>query len=548
VVVEGPARDVSVEVEGLDPGVRVDRFIEHFFEVGRSTTGGKTYSLGWEAGSGPAPGKFVGWQPDALIPVEQAPPWAPWPMNVAAHQNGVVWIDVTLPARQPPGALHGRVLVRADRAVVATLPLEIDVLPATMPAWPVRTWLFYERGDLRRRIGNVEAAEAQLLKLVHAHRATAFSGIGSVEDVRAQVPAFDGSLYTPAHGYAGPAAGVGDDLVVLGTYGTFGDPGAKTLAHVEAIADELAAHQLFDRADVILYAEDEDCASPRGAGWRAALAGSQNPNARRVRAAWTCSEDPARQPVDVPIVFAGEYDPAQVPAARQAGKEVWIYNGYRPATGALLTDTEATSLRTFGWIAAAADVRRWFIWQISGWYDSNPGGRGRFDPFVSAATGHDDRDGKVLMGDGLMVYPGRQVDAFVEHSLGFDGVVPSIRLKNLRRGIQDAGYYLLARAAAPAEAAAVARELLPRVLAEAPGGSPPAWGEDGRRFFEARRALASLIAPGADPGPTTTMGRGPRPKPPFRFRLRHLAVVVAAACAAAAFVFRRRFRANRRTG
>jgi hypothetical protein len=243
-----------------------------------------------------------------------------------------------------------------------------------------------------------------------------------------------------------------------------------------------------------------------------------------VRVAWTCSDDPARQPVDVPIVFAGEYDSRRVAAARAVGKEVWIYNGYRPASGSLLTDTPATDLRTFGWIAAAAGIRRWFIWNTDAWSDGNRGGHGAFDPFVAAATGHNDDEGSTLMGDGLLVYPGRQLGRFAEHSLGFPGVVPSIRLKNLRRGIQDAGYLQLARAAARDEAETIARVLLPRVLAEARIDAPPAWSDDGATFFRAREALARLIAPGADPGPGRAFGGGPRPRT-FHLRRRYRALL-----------------------
>jgi hypothetical protein len=362
-----------------------------------------------------------------------------------------------------------------------------------------------------------------LLALVHRHHLTGFDSVNSVADVRRDLPALDGSLYTAARGYRGPAAGVGDGLVVLGAYGTFHAATPEHLREVEAIADELAAHGLFDRAEVVLYADDERCDSFAGRAWRALLAASTDANARRVRVAWTCSEEPATQPVDVPIVFAGEYDPAQVAAARAAGKEVWIYNGYRPATGSLLTDTPATDLRTFGWIAAAADVSRWFIWNTDAWSDANRGGHGPFDPFVTAATGHNDDEGSTLMGDGLLVYPGRQIDRFPEHSLGISGVIPSIRLKNLRRGIEDAGYLQLARAAARDEAETIVRTLLPRVLAEARLDDPPSWGEDGARFFRAREALAQLIAPGADPGPGRPFGGGPRPRS-FHLRRRYQAL------------------------
>lgn len=530
VVVAGPAEGVSVEVEGLADGIGVERFVEHFFEVRRSSAGGREASLGWAEGSGPAPGRYTGFYPDALIPVELAPAWSPWPMTVAKGQNGVVWIDLTVPRDQAPGVYRGQVRVRAGTELLATLPLELEVRAATLPARPVATMLHYSRDSLARRIGNTDETERQLQRLLHRHRLTPLHTVRSVEDVRAQLPALDGSLY---------GDGLGDDIVVLGTYGTFGDPSPDRLAAVERIADELAAHRLFDRAEVLLYAEDEDCASPRGAGWRALLRGSHDPSARRVKVAWTCSEDPARQPVDVPIVAAGEYNPA---LAR--GRRVMIYNGRLPATGSMLTDSEAISLRTWGWIAAMAAIPRWFLWETTFWYDGNRGGHGPYDPFVSAETFHN-ADGEAAMGDGVLLYPGRQLDRPGEHSLGFDGVLPSIRLKNLRRGIEDAGYLQLARASHRQEAERIARGLLPRILAEAQPGTPQSWSPHGKPFFEARRALAQLIEPGRteDPGPSAPMGAGPVARSRPRLRWRYLAIGLGLALLAIGIMF---FRSRRR--
>lgn len=533
VIVEGPAAGITVEVEGLDPAVRVDRFVEHFFLVGRSAAQGTDRSVGWYSGSGPAKGSFVGWLPDALIPVEIAPPWSSYPMTIAAGQRGAVWIDLTIASAQPPGLLRGRVVVRAGAKAVTTLPLELEIRPATMPARPVATWLFYSREELGQRIGNPDRCEQQLLQLFHAHRVVGFNRIDSDKDVASRLSALDGSLYAAAHGYHGPAVGVGDDVIVLGTYGTFGDASREKLPRLEAMANALAAHHLLDVITPVLYAEDEDCRSPRGAGWREVIASSQNENVRRILVGWTCSEDPAKQPVDVPMVSAGLYDPAR---ARVAGRPVWIYNGYRPATGSLLTDTEAISMRTFGWIATMAAIPRWFIWETTAWNDANPGGHGPFDPFTSAATFHKDEEDMVLMGDGVLVYPGRQIGHFTGHSLGFDGVVPTIRLKNLRRGVQDAGYFQLARVSASGEAEAIARKLLPRILAEARFGDPQSWSEHGQPFFEARRQLALLIKRGGAPRPRTIMGNGPRPKKLVpRYRYLAIGIVLLVACVGALF-------------
>jgi hypothetical protein len=542
---------VALEGAGRAASIGVERFVEHFFEIkGASSTRGSDRNLAWASGSGPAPGRFTGVVPDALIPVERAPAWSPYPMRVAPRQNGVVWIDLTVPREQEAGGYRARVVVRAGGRTLAVLPLALEVLPATLPARPVATMLYYGRGELERRVGGGSVAERQLWTLLHRHRLSPVHVVSSVADVRAHLPALDGSLYTAAAGYDGPAQGVGDGLVVIGMYGSLGDPTPAALVTVGAIADELAAHGVFDEADVVLYAEDEDCRSPRGAGWRAALARARAPNARRVRVAWTCSEDPAGQPVDVPIVGAFAYDPARAAAARAVGKQTWIYAGYRPSTGTVLTDTEAVSLRTLGWIAAMAGTARWFLWETTAWYDGNRGGRGPFDPFVTAETFHN-RDGDVLMGDGVLLYPGRQRDLFTDHSVGLTGVLPSIRLKNLRRGIEDAGYLSLARGSHRAEAEVIARGLFPRVLAEARPGEPPAWSERGAPFFEARRALARLATDSAaraavDPGPTPGIGARPLGAGPparasrLRYRFGLPLVVLLAGAVVATRALRRR--------
>lgn len=514
IAIEGPAEGVTVDVDGLPPTVEMERFVEHFFEVKRSSTAGHDYSLGWAAGSGPRGKDWTGFYPDALIPVEKAPAWDPWPMKIAAGQRGAVWIDLTIPPEIDTGTYHGKVTVRAGDKTLATLPLDLEVLPATLPQRAAKTLIFYDPGSLRKRIGNFDDTELQTLTLLRKHQLTPLRSVGSVEDVH----------------------DLDDDVVVLGTYGTFGDATPEQVGKVEQIADALAEQGVFDRAEVILYAEDENCRSPRGAGWKNALAASKNANAKRVKVAWTCSEDPAKQPVDVPIVAAQDWRPPS---------KAWIYNGQRPATGTMLTDTEAVSMRTYGWIAAMAQIPRWFIWESTFWYDQNNGGRGPYDPFVSAETFHN-KDGEASMGDGVLLYPGRQIDKFVEHSIGIDGVVPSIRLKNLRRGVQDAGYFELASESNRAGADKVARGLLPKILAEVRDGNMPSWPERGKPFREARLELGRLVGTGHDPGPRSVAGAGgPRQHGP-RIRLRYIAALFILIVGVIGYVRRRRQLLKRR--
>lgn len=522
---DAPLASVTVDLESLatdttkianapgatDPtmyvGRPIERFVEHFFDVPRPS-GGKVAgeSLGWAPGSGPAAGKWTGRLPDALIPVEVAPAWSPYPMTVAAHANGIVWIDVTVNKSQAPGLYKGSVLVKAGGAPLAALPLELEVVDVTLPERPVRTMLHYARSELDRRIGNGEVAERQFFRLLHRHRLSPLHSAMSAAEVAHELDVLDGSFYTAKNGYEGPLEGMGDGVLSLGTYGGFGAPDAQKLASVEAIADLLAQKSLFATTDTFVYAIDEDCESAWGATWKRLVGSSSNANVKKVRVGWTCSTDATKQPVDIPIQAAA-FDAKKTAQARAMGKEVWAYNGHMPQTGSFLTDTPAISLRVNGWLSGMFDIGRWFSWETTFWYDDNGGGHGPYDPFVTAETFHN-KDGDYSMGDGVLVYPGRQVDMFTSHSIGMDGVVASIRLKNWRRGIEDAGYLQLAHAADPKRAEAIARGLLPGVLSAAKDGQPPSWSDAGKPYFDARKALLALIPKGTNGGP----GIGTQPR------------------------------------
>ena len=481
-------------------GRPIERFVEHYFSIARASGGtNPAEALGWSAGSGPAAGKWTGLVPDALIPVEVAPAWDPYPMHIDAQRNAVVWIDVTVPKTQAPGTYRGTVVVKAGSSALASLPIELQVIDATLPDRPVRTMLFYDRSELDRRTAAGDAVEKHLWQLYHRHRLVPMHNGKTAPDAERRLRALDGSIYTKELGYEGPAEGMGDGVLALGAYGDYGAPDATKLASVEQVANFLASKNVLKTTDVFVYAIDESCSSPYGKAWKDLLAGSTDANVKSVRVGWTCSEDPTTQPVDIPILL-DNFDPAKTKAARAMGKEVWVYNGVRPRDGAFMTDTEAVGLRVNGWLSAMNDIGRWFYWETTFWYDDNRGGHGAYDPFATAETFHN-ASGDYAMGDGVLVYPGKQVDVFTEHSLGMNGVVASIRLKNWRRGIEDAGYLQLARSANAAKANAIAAALLPRVMSAAAAGTQPSWSDSGKPFFDARKALLDLIPVGANGGP-----------------------------------------------
>jgi hypothetical protein len=279
-------------------------------------------------------------------------------------------------------------------------------------------------------------------------------------------------------------------VVALGSYGILGEPSADTLARVDAMAAALPA--TID--DVFLYAIDEQCRSPRAAAWKAALAGRAA--GKRVRVGHTCDEPPQRQSVDIAMLPGHAFPRATTEAARSVGKQAWIYNGALPRTGTLMLDAEPRGLIADGWIAAAFAIERWFYWESIFWDDDNKGGRGAIDPFVATETFHN-ADGDTALGDGLLLYPGRQRDK-LGASLGVPRVLPSIRLKALRRGIQDAALIALAMRDAPDQTRRLVLGAVPAALDEASPSRPAFWEAPDATFTTARsalRALATTAAP-----------------------------------------------------
>ena len=478
-------------------GRYIERFVEHYFYIKRHSGGPWSETLWWGTGAKPPDSTWIGWIPDALIPVEVAPDWSPYPLQIAKGQNGVIWIDITVLKNQPPGLYSGEVIVKNDQDILREFDIELEIEDAELPDWPLKTMYYYEYGELARRFGgswdaNVDEVEKHLWQLFHRHRITPFYSALNVSDVNHLLEKLHGTVYTKAEGYEGPAEGRGDDLLSLGTYGGYEEPDTNDLANVEAIADKLAAENLFSGKDVFVYAKDEDCGSSWGEDWKNLLNSSNNPNIDSIRVGWTCSEEPKDQPVDIVMVGSSDYNPSKAEQAVNAGKKVWIYNGWLPKTGTYVTDIDAVSPRVNGLIQAYYRIPRWFYWETTFWYDWNPGGHGPYDPFIQPETFHNQWD-EYGNGDGVLVYPGKQVDQFSEHSIGMNGVIASIRLKNIRRGIQDAGYYQLAHQVDPQKADELVTGLIHPALSYVSKYFPQTWPTVGYRFFAVRDSLKELI-------------------------------------------------------
>ena len=86
----------------------------------------------------------------------------------------------------------------------------------------------------------------------------------------------------------------------------------------------------------------------------------------------------------------------------------------------------------------------------------------------------------IYNGEGLLVYPA--------HDAGFDGIVPSMRLKALRDGLEDFDYLALL------EARGLREKALKIVMPVA--GSWYEWAQNPGDYYAARERLAALLTEG----------------------------------------------------
>ncbi len=520
---EGSLNGVEVELNDFvsplagSPSIESERFVEHYVTVDeRSHSRHQGESLAWFVGARPDGPEYLGPTPDALIPIQNAPPWAPYPLRVESEHNGAVWVDLRVPGDAGRGVHHSTLRIYNrhspftphERELLATVPIEVVVGGARLPYRAVSFFAYYGTQELKSRFGTTDftqpnAIEQQLWQLLHAHHVDAMAYLVSHQDASRIRSALDGSWFRPSAGYHGPGIGVPPAVVSVGTYSAFKGPTPKKLERLRkllrAIPDGIE--------DVFLYASSEDCENPNGPAWEKLL--EDRPEFSRVVVGQACHEDPSGQNVGLVLVPASQFDVATAHAAREANKAVWIYNGRLPRTAPMMLDSPLRGWIANAWISASYDVGRWFLWESTFWNDDNRGGQGVTDPFVSAETFHN-ADGDSCLYDGLLLYPGQQRGVVPEsrhrsdqgqvirgRDVGFPGVLPSMRLKALRRGIQDAALFLLARQVNASAADRVVHKQIPRALSETNRNAPAPWLAE--HFGPARAKLRAIIGYGETP-------------------------------------------------
>ncbi len=473
--------------------------------------------------------------PDILVPLELESPF-----EIAAGNNQAIWGDIYIPKDTPAGAYSGSIAIVEDGAQIWEIPIRLQVRDFTLPDFPnARTMVYFSVENINERYLGPEHIypdpeteaydQAQLIadrhfQLAHRHKISLIDSYIPPEQMEAVwLTRLSGELFTTAHGYAGVGEGIGNNVYAIGTYGSWpwmglGQP--AMWSNSDTWVNWFDAHPLETPTDYFLYLIDESDDFNQQEQWASWLDNNLGPGVRLMSLATIAAPSAAAHvpSLDIPASSMLVGDPeAWAPAVREylddPGKRFYYYNGGRPGSGTYAIEDDGVGLRASAWAQFKMSIDRWFYWEST--YYNNFQCYGNTEEaytnvFQRAQTfGCYEEDDPELgqtgwnytNGDGVLFYPG--VDAlFPEESYGVMGPLASLRLKLIRRGLQDADYLALAAAIDPVRTAEIVGAMIPQVLWEYGVDDPDdptwvytdiSWPTDPDLWEAARAELADII-------------------------------------------------------
>jgi hypothetical protein len=439
----GGLTGVNVVAPDLD-GPEFTLYREHYVYLARGTSD-------WATNVNKPLG--AGWYPDGLIPFVNPTTGADLtgatldavPFDLTAGANQAIWIDVYVPRTASAGQYEGTFTVTSDQGE-ATVSLNLTVWNFELPVTPAldSSFLYWTVGTqhqpkqelLRNRImpTNVNGSDASNLMSegLGAANVGFWSGAdGSSCTVSKPAPS--------ASSVASKAASYPDGVHLY----------AYTADEISHCSGLLPTMQQYAAA---LHSADVDqlITMPPTAGWE--------------------------HVVDIWVELPKQYVASAVQAALGRGDEVWSYNclqqdDYSPKW---LLDYAPINYRIQpGFINQSLDMTGLLYWRVDYWTAD------AWNDLTRFSAGYP--------GEGVLVYPAEQV--------GLSGVVPSLRLKWLRDGVDDYDYIHLLKEQGEGDWALD--------LARTIGPDWHNWTRDANALETARRQLGeklhSLNGPDPDP-------------------------------------------------
>jgi hypothetical protein len=465
------ASALAGEGKRIIPKSNLALFREHYVHVTRGSMdrGGYNRPLG------------PGWYADALIPFpdgDKAPSnpaeLRAIPFNLAAATNQPVWVDVFVPRNADPGVYRGTITISSDQGG-ASVPVVVNVWNFALPLSPSLHSAFGMYNDTTKNphiyYGDLKANQRLLLE----HKLMPVAVDPAAE--REFIDRLGLNLSQL-------------DYFKVASYGTCQQPPAPSVENLLALR---AKHQ----PDLSLYVHMGDEVSECRRIFPVLRQWSKNVRAAGLIASLTAIPVPelrddgsgtGRSVADVWVMLPKQIvaNAADMAAAMNKGDQIWSYtalvqDSYSPKWA---IDFEPINYRILGgFLNQVQGLSGLLYWNVNSWVvDPTP------DPWNNVTY---IEDGKPTpSGEGWLVYPGDKV--------GSAEVVPSIRLKWIRKSVEDYEYIEILKGLGRGEwALVIARTVAPDWAT---------WTRDPNALESARRQFGDEIS--------RTMSNRPAPAVP----------------------------------
>ena len=370
---------------------------------------------------GTYPVDYDGRHADVLLP--------PAPVDIPAGDFQAFWVRVDAPPDQSPGVYRGEVLVEAEGEAAVTLPLAVTVWPFTLPVVPtMQTALSFDEGQVAAVYG---APDRDMLRRYAEFLLRNRIDFTSIYRKTPPDPDLLQALHEQVRPFRFNVLGLNRWMAEISPEAS--EPHVRhVLTQIRAAVPELEKRGLLEYA--YLYGFDE-------------LPTSRAENIARIAGAiraefpqipiLTTAHDPTygaegvlSEAMDAFCPRVRSHDAERAAAARESGKQVWWYfcqGVYHPYINWYLQYPLIEVRVLFGPMAARYRPDGVLYWTLNAW---TTGGVPR--PLEGGPLFDDIAPGwKGDHGEGLLLYPGPE------------GPLSSLRLENVRDGLEDYEYYAL---------------------------------------------------------------------------------------------------------
>jgi Glycoside hydrolase 123, catalytic domain len=453
----------------------------------------------YKPGSPAAPKDPTGWKPVQLVPENARAGRGGFPIKVSSGQNQAIWIEIYLDRNLPAGTYIGNVTVNADGRK-QEVPIELELFDFTLPDQnSMQAMVYYE--DLQPKLYQGRDLDAEYHRFAHRQRIELVHAY-DIPTAGAARSRFDGTDFSRARGYEGPGENVGNQIIPRTFYGPgklFDD---RAMAWREADSWMTFLREKFPNAITFLYLPDEPGRSQYSYIRQLADNVHSNPGPGKSLPTFVTKHYVKELDGAIDIWDTGPlgYDITRATEERARGRKYWIYNGGRPAAGAIVIDAPATDARATMWACFKHGIDNYFYWHGVHWQHNRQkvGERKQnvwADPITFDNRGQPNKpidDQGYINGDGVLMYPGED-KLHSEQDRRIAGPISTLQLANLRRGLQDHQYLTLARQLnLDSLINDVLQLVVPRVFSDA--GPTVGFAETGNEFERARYKLAQAIA------------------------------------------------------